>query len=86
MKECETVNATTYYGQELLPFDANKERNLNFPKYVELGIGMVDPSASLESIGKTCKQINLVKHDLTPPIVQPNFNGSCEEFQDRIAR
>ena len=86
MKECETVNATTYYEQELLPFDANKERNLSFPKFVELGIGMVDPSSSLEAIGKTCRKINLAKHDLTPPVVQPNINGSCGDFQNRIAR
>ena len=86
VKECETVNATTYYGQELLPFDADKEINMNFPKFVELGIGMVDASLSLEAIGKTCKKINLMKQDLTPPVVQPNINGSCEEFQNRITR
>ena len=86
MKECERVNATNYYEQELLPYDADKETNLNFPKFVELGIGMVDPSSTIESIGKTCKKIIFAKHDLTPPVVQPNINGSCEEFQNRITR
>ena len=85
VKECEKINITTYYDKEHLPFDNREETNLTFFSFVKLGIGLIDPSSSLNTVGKTCQRINPAKLDLTPPVIQPNFDESCEAFQNKIS-
>ena len=85
VNECETVNTASYYQKEVLPFHDAEDMHLNFSKFVELGIGLIDPSSSIDDIGKTCKKINPSKLESGPPTIEMNDTATCEAIKNKIS-
>ena len=85
INECETANTASYYEREVLPFHDAEDMHLNFSKFVELGIGLIDPSSSIDDIGKTCKTINPSKLESGPPTIEMNATATCEALQNKIS-
>ena len=85
VNECETVNTASYYKREVLPFYEANDINFNYSKFVELGIGLIDPSSSIDDVGKTCKKINPSKQEFGPAITETNTTTTCEALQNKIS-
>ena len=79
------MNTASYYEREFLPFHDAEDMNLNYSKFVEIGIGLIDPSSSIDDIGKTCKKINPSKLDSGPSIIETNTTATCEALHNKIS-
>ena len=79
------MSTASYYEREVLPFNDAKDMNFNYSKFVELGIGLINPSSSIDDIGKTCKKINPSKLDSGPSIIETNTTATCEALHNKIS-
>ena len=80
------MNTASYYEREVLPFHHAEDMNLNYSKFVEIGIGLIDPSSSIDDIGKTCQKINPSKLDSDLSIIETNATSTCEALHNKISR
>ena len=79
------MNTAPYYERVVLPFHEANDINFNYSKFVELGIGLIDPSSSIDDVGKTCKKINPSKQEFSSAITETNTTTTCEALQNKIS-